>query len=756
VIKMKAILKPEDLFKFKSPGDPQVSPDGTMVAYVVSQADKKADKNLTYIWVAPVNGGKRRRITSTGKDRAPRWSPDGKRLAFISERSGKPQIWIMEMEGGEAWHLVTDEAVRGVPVWSPDGKYIAFVARAFTKSDTWIPYPGAPEWDRRRALEQAERALAGKNKSGTGEKASEGNGGKRVSDVKVITRFRYRFDGIGYFGDLRNHIFMVRVPESSPDRGEVKGNTRRLTTGDYDHDSPAFSPDGRYIAFTAVRRDDADYLQKQDIWLLEVSTGRLIQLLDGDGPCFYPRWSPDGRKIAFSGHDNSYKGSTTPCLWVLDVESFLKEIDQRGNLSSPKPLTLKNAQNLTVGMDKPLGNRVSSDVRYAILLPPFSWKNENTLLFLSCDKGATGLYEVSVESGEIATLWHDPGKTVAAFSENSGTLVLQVGSPTQPEELYLFKKDAGTGCKTQNYGCHEAKEGFLPEKETACADEREDQKASDRVHCLTRLTNCNAWLEEVSLGEFERFSYTGADSWDIDGWLVYPSGYEKGKRYPLVLYIHGGPHGVYGSAFMFQAQIFASKGYAVLYTNPRGSQSYGQKFAYACVGDWGGKDYQDIMAGVDEVIARGIADPKRMFVTGWSYGGFMTSWVVTQTNRFKAAVAGAVVTDRYSMYSTSDITFFGEHHFGGMPWDEPERVLERSPIAHVRKVQTPVMLLHGEGDLRCPVSQSEEFYLALKRLGKTAVFIRYPGEFHGFTKPSHRFDRYARMVAWFDHYLNVT
>jgi len=716
---VRTVLKPEDLYKFRNTGDPQVSPDGSKVLFVVSQADKKSDKNLSNIWVVDTSGGKPRRLTASGKDRSPRWSPDGKRMAFISNRSGKPQIWIMEMGGGEPWLLSTDQAVRSAPVWSPDGKYIVFTARDFTKDETWVPYPGAPEWDRKRAEEQAKKMLSGKNqKESEDEKDGKKDG---VFDVKVITRFRYRFDGIGYLGDIRNHAFIVAVPESPPESGEVKGNVRRLTQGDYDHDTPSFSPDGKYLVISALRREDADYLQKQDLWLLDVATGRMVQVMDGLGPCGGARWSPDGKKIAFVGNDRSYGNSTTQALWVLEVEGFIRDLESREGLSAPAPISMKDALCVTRELDRPVGNPVSSDMRYASEETPFVWEDGNTLLFLACDRGATGVYRAVLGSGkaELSRIWYDPAKTVAAFDKAGGKTVLQIGSPVETDDLYLFDEGAEA-----------------------------DKK-------LTRITDSNPWLCKVNLGNFHRFTYKGDKDWDIDGWLIYPAGYEQGKRYPTVLFIHGGPHGVYGSSFMFQCQIFASKGYAVLYTNPRGSQSYGQEFAYACVQDWGGSDFRDIMSGVDYVINTGVADPSNLFVTGWSYGGYMTSWTITQTKRFKAAIAGAIVANRYSMYGTSDIPFFSEHHCGGLPWEAREKYFERSAIAYATRVETPVMFIHGEGDLRCPISQSEELYLSLKRLGKTAVFVRYPGEFHAFTKPSHKFDRYERMVAWFDHYASV-
>ena len=712
---MPRTLTPEDIYKFRKHGDAHISPDGSRVLFVAAQADKKEDGELTNIWMVDTEGGKPKKLTASGKDRFPRWSPDGKRFAFVSDRSGKAQIWIMEAEGGEPWLAKTEQSVMGPPVWSPDGRFIVFVSRAFTKSYTWVPYPGAPDWDRKRAEDQAKQALLDKHVP----EGKDNSAHERISDVKVINRFTYRFDGVGYLGDLRSHIFVVSVPDAQPESGEIEGNVRRLTCGDYDHVEPRFSPDGKYLVITALRCDDADYMEKQDLWLVEVSTGRMIQILDGKGYIRCPVWSPDGSKIAFVGTDGSYGSSTSASLWVLEVEDFLHRLEAGEVFSLPAPLCLADAHNVTQDLDRPVGDHVSSDVSYIGEDLPFAWKDEESLLLLVCDKGATGLWEavLNAETGkyEVECLWHDPLRNVLGLRVGGGKTILQVGSPSETDSLYMFNFD---------------------EKDSA----------------LTELFESNLWLKEVDLGCCERFTYKGDEGWDIDGWLIYPAGYEKGKKYPTVFFIHGGPHGTYGSAFMFQCQIFASKGYAVVYVNPRGSESYGQKFAYACVGDWGGSDFKDIMAAVDHVVDMGVGDPDRLFVTGWSYGGFMTSWIVTQTNRFKAAIAGAIISDRYSMYGTTDIPLFMEHHCGGFPWQIRDKYFERSAIAYVENVETPIMFIHGEGDLRCPISQSEEFYLSLKRLHKTAVMVRYPGEFHGFTTPSHKFDRFERMLAWFDYY----
>ncbi len=749
------VLKPDDLYRFKNVGDAQVSPDGAKILFVVSQADKKTDGSLTNIWLADVSARSYRRFTSSDKDRHPRWSPDGRRFAFVSSRSGRAQIWIADMAGGESWHLETEQRIGGAPLWSPSGRYILFPSKDFVKTATWFPYPGAPWWDRRRAEFQAKKALAGTNRTKSSvlpDLDISGLPGGIESEVKVITGARYRFDGVGYLGDLANHFFMVNVPDSPGQSGKASGAVRRLTHGDYNHLEAAFSPDGRYLAVVAQRSENAEYLQKQDLWLTDVSTGRTSMLLEGLGTVRAPSWSPGGDKIAFLGHDGSFGGSTTEGLWVLEVEAFVRDFEGNRSRSAPKCLTLCDAVNLTKGLDRPMGDRVSSDMRQPSGSLPYFWEDPKTIVFLACDKGATGLFQVSVynadkrpgeswdERSATRKIWHDPHRSVSALSRAAGfatkdgsraktvmkTCVLQIGSPTEPDNLYLFNPDAEKGKR------------------------------------LRQFTDFNGWLSEFALGQCKRFTYKGDEDWDVDGWLLDASCTEKDDKAkdqkdgtcgsPAVLFIHGGPHGVYGSAFMFQCQIFASRGYTVLYTNPRGSQSYGQNFAYACVKDWGGAYYRDIMAGMDHVVSLGTVDPANLFITGWSYGGYMTSWAITQTRRFKAAVAGAIISNRYSFWGTTDIPMFCEHHCGGFPWASHQDYFERSAIDFAPNVDTPVMFIHGEEDLRCPISQSEEFFMALKYLGKTAVFIRYPAEFHSFVKPSHKFDRFERMISWFDHY----
>lgn len=691
-------LRPEDMFAFKAAGDAQLSPDGQLGVYVIQRHDGDKEKTENDLYLADLATGQIRRLTSTGNNDSPRFAPSGNRLAFLSSRTDKSQIYILDLDGGEAWQLPTEESV-GSYTWFPDGERIAYTAKVFSKGEDWAPYLGAPESDAPRLKEIAARA----NK-----KDKKADGDKKPNEIKVITRFRYRLDGVGYLGDLRRQIFVTPVPANAP-LDEIKPQGRQVTGGDYDHDYPTISPDGRYLIAAARRTETADYDQKQDLWLFEIETGAAHLLYDAPGPTGSPLWSPTGKLVAFTGHDRAVNVSTSNDLWLLNVERFVGEVDQEDTI---QPYTQQSAINITRPLDRPVGCYAGAELRYAGGSSMF-WQGEQ-LYFLISDHGASGIHMTDA-SGRVTPVMVDAARSISSLHGGQGKLLYTASTPAQPEELYLHDGQA--------------------------------EKALARVN--------DALLAEVELGCWEKIIYPSDDGQPVDGWVIYPVGHEPGKQYPLVLLVHGGPHGAYGPSFMFNAHLFAGQGYAVIYTNPRGSQTYGQQFACCIDKNWGDRDYADVMAGVDAVLARGFVDPARLFVYGWSYGGYLTTWIVTQTKRFKAACAGAPVVDLHSDYGTADMTWANEHEYGGRPWKEGEHLLKHSPISYADQVETPLLLLHGEGDLRCPIIQSEEFYTALKRQGKVAVMVRYPGEYHGPRRHLHRLDRYQRLLAWFGHYNQV-
>lgn len=676
-------LEPRDIFNIKTVGKAELSPDGKHIVYVVQRIDEEKDKALTDLYLAEVASDNIRRLTSSGQENSPRFSPDGRRIAFTSKRSGKEQIWILELAGGEAWHLPTQQIVASFE-WGPDGQSIFYSAKLFSRIQDWVPYPGAPDYDSARL-----KTMATKLDEKKDDKAQE-------NAVKVITSFRYRVDGTGYFGDLKTHVFVTPVPNQPPMHA-LEFQERQITSGDWNCSSFSVSPDGKYLAVSSCHSDNPELEGKSDLWLYEVATGREHLLFDAPGPTSNPLWSPCGKFLAYCGHDRRCGLSTTSHLWLLDTTQV------------KRPLTQEDAIPVTFPLDRPVGAYDGAELS----LPgghKLFW-DQNKLYFLMTDRGRSGLYETDT-AGNVKPVLANSQRSITSAHGMGNILVYTASSPNQVEELYI------------------------------------SSNGSERP-----LTGANTeFVKTVALGDWEHLAYQGRDGQDLDGWVIYPVGYEKEKQYPLLLLIHGGPHGAYGPSFRFIGQQFAGRGYVVLYTNPRGSESYGQEFACCIDKDWGNKDYTDIMAGVDALIALGCVDENRMFAHGWSYGGYMSCWIATQTKRFKAICAGASVTNLLSDYGTSDITLSDEWEYGGQPWQDAQHLLEHSPLHHVENVQTPLLLLHGENDLRCPISQTEEFYIALKRLGKDVTMVRYPEEFHGLRRPIHRVDRYQRLISWFDYH----
>ncbi len=699
----KRAFNPDDVFDLKCSGDAHLSPDSRSVAYVTQYHDKSKEKSFTDIYLASVETAESRRLTTSGKDRSPRWSPDGRRIAFVSDRSGKAQIWVIDVGGGEAWRIPTKQAVQGDPVWSPDGSRIFFTASAFAKPEDWVPYPGAPGDDRQRAVDQANRALSPKSEGAQDGKPQE-NG--KPNDIKVVTRLRYRMDGMGYFGDLRRQVFSVPVPDFAPE--ESAGLGQQLTSGDYDHNSPCVTPCGKYVVVSATREDDADFRQESDLWLFEVASLKAHLLYDSPGPANSPRVSPDGKYVAFLGHDRKRGHSTRTDLWLLPIGDFMEAVSGGG---SPAPLTVNDALNLTARFDRQAGGMAGAEPRYGGMGPSVNWDG-STLYFTLEDHGEVFIYSASGPVWTPSKALGQVGRPMSGYDVRNGVFAYQSSTATSPEDVFVLK---------------------------------------DRAE--KRLTNANDdFMAGIATGNSEKFTYLAGDGLELDGWVIYPHGYQAGQKYPTVLLVHGGPHGAYSSAFMWSGQFFASHGYAVIYCNPRGSTSYGQEFMACIDGDWGNKDYTDVMSCVDAAVNKGFVDERNVFLHGWSYGGYWTVWAVTQTGRFKAACAGACVSNMHSDYGTSDIMWADEHEYGGKPWEDADLLLDRSALSHVQDVTTPILLLHGENDLRCPISQTEQFYVGLRRLGKTAVMVRYPEEYHGLRRPLHRIDRYRRMLAWFDYY----
>lgn len=670
-------LAAEDLLDLALPGDVNLSPDGSLVAYTLQTIDKEKNEYRSRIYVvAP--GQAPRQYTGGEKDSTPRWSPDGTRLAFVSNRSGSNQLWVLHRQGGEAHQLTKIKGDCSNPVWSPDGRYLAFVAK--------LP----PEGIKPEAKDEEEKDLFKKfNK-----------------DVKVITRLWYKLDGVGYFDEKRSHICVIPVsPEGTP-----AGEPRQLTSGDFDHKDPAWSPDGRYLAFVANRRPDADWHPATaDLHIIPVEGGEIRTLTSSNLAAAAPAWSPDGRTIAFIANDPEESGYDNPEIYLVLVEG-----------GQPRCLTYH--------LDRAWANEAISD-----LLGPagaaLTWSPDGqSLYYFASEAGRVNLYRIDVASGEAQPLTTGEQMVYSfSFNRDRSRVALAITSFTEPGDIYLAQPG--------------------PAGHTA-------------PWTLERLTEVNGqFLRAVELSQPEKFNFrAGPEEPLVDGWVMRPAGFIPGKKYPTILEIHGGPMGMYGVGMFFEFQWLAANGYAVVFTNPRGSLGYGRDFCRAIRGQWGDKDYRDVMAGIEEAVRRyDFIDGDKLGVAGGSYGGFMTNWILGHTDRFRAAVTMRSVVNRHSAMGTSDMGFNRMKQYGNVPWwEDPTPYWQQSPLAHAGKITTPVLIEHQEGDLRVPIEQGEQLFAVLKFLNRPVKFVRYPGEFHGMSrngKPWHRVYRLKVNLEWFDQYL---
>jgi len=695
----------EDLFRVKMIGDPQPSPDGSRIAYVVTQMDTEADTYRSQLWIIPAAGGTPIRYTGGRNDSAPRWSPDGRRLAFVSRRddgtdkgkkAARAEIWILETAGGEAWQLTTTLHGAAEPNWSPDGAFIAYTSRIGGAEDA--DAPGA---------EGSKEDVA---RDGAGAKP------KKKSDVLVVTDIRYKADGIHQLlvGRGYKHLFVAEVPQEA---GTPRAG-RQLTDGEWDDSAGVWSPDGTRLAFTSNRTPDRDFNNHSDLWVVSAIAGEPRTLTATSGPAMLPAWSPDGATIAYLGHVNPepFGRYANTDVWTVAADG-----------GTPK--------NLTAAFDHSFSGGVGGDLRSGVVAQPPFWSADGASIYATAiERGMEHLCRVDLAGTTAEPTRRDSGRGGAEPTRIiAGARAVMNVRPSADGRVVFTASDM-----------------LNPGDLFSCAPDGTDER---------RLTDLNKELfAEVALSEARHFTYAGADDWELDGWLMEPVGRQEGRRYPLALEIHGGPAGQYGFSFFHEFQVLAAQGFGVLFTNPRGSTGKGAAFTIANRSRWGEEDYRDLMAGVDAAIAQHAwIDPARLGVLGGSFGGYMTNWIVGHNDRFKAAVTMRCVSNLFSFFGTSDIGFtFMEMQFETEPWDDLAKLLKYSPITYVRNIKTPLLILHSEQDFRCPIEQSEQLFISLKKLGRTTEFVRFPDEDHNLSrggKPTHRAERLEHIVRWFGKYL---
>jgi len=679
-----------DLFKFVWIADPQISPDGSRVAFVRVWVNQKADRYDSALWIAPTNGGAARQLTAGPRDSSPRWSPDGKQLAFVrsAEKEGKPQppqIYLLAFDGGEAQPLTDVPRGAGAPEWSPDGKTIAFA--------------GSEDLSKPAVTKDKVMTEGGEVK----EKPSDG--AERVSDVRVITRATYRFNGPGYLNPkVKSHIWTVAVPASPGETPKPK----QITRGNFDEGNFSWSPDGKRIYFVANRMLEPYYEPpRADLYSIAPDGSDEKKIIGFDGGMRGYSFSADGKRIAFGGSPTHkpIRSYTQPDLFVAD------------NIAGATP------KNLTASYDFDIGAGLAGDQRAPRGGSPGSviWSKDGRTLFVTvAEHGRANLKRIDAAMGKVEALTTGDHEVMSyTATPDTSKMALLISTSVNIGDLFLLDTASGK---------------------------------------LTQLTRINDELfSQLNLTHPEEIWYNSFDGKRIQAWIQKPPDFDSSKKYPFIIQIHGGPHAAYGFTFTHEFQWMAAKGYVVLYTNPRGSTSYGQDFGNIIQYNYPGDDYKDLMAGVDEVLKRGYLDEQRLGVTGGSGGGVLTNWTVGHTQRFKAAVSQRSIADWAGFWYTADFTLFQPTWFRGAPWEDPEDFVKRSPITYIKNVTTPMMFIEGEVDWRTPANEGgEAMFRALKYRRIPTVMVRFPNESHELSRsgaPWHRIERLQHITNWFDKYL---
>ncbi|MFQ5700759.1 MAG: prolyl oligopeptidase family serine peptidase [Acidobacteriota bacterium] len=648
------ILQPVDIFEMEYASDPRISRNGKRVVYVRNTMDIMADRRRSRLWMVNFEGTDNRPLVAGEQDVFfPRWSPDGKRLAYLAAADGKAQIFLRWMDTGQTARLSHLQHPPSGLAWSPDGKWLAF--------SMFVPDPAPP------LVHMPDKP----------------KGAVWAKPPRVIRQVKYRADGTGFLEEGYSQLFVLPAEGGTP---------RQITSGPFNHGGQiAWTPDAAALIVSANRHEDWPLNPRDsEISEVRVADGAIEALTDRRGPDTSPVVSPDGRLIAYLGFDDHLQGYQVTHLYVMRRDGS----DRR----------------LVTG-------RLDRDVRQ-----PRWNSNSAGLYFQYDDQGDTKLAYISLDGHQ----------------ENLGE---HLGSAS------IGRPYSGASFTVAPDG-HVAATVTRPERP---ADVAVGRRGISSLRVVTHLND--DLLDDKRLGRVEEIRFaSGYDQWPLQGWIVYPPDFDGSRQYPMILEIHGGPFANYGDRFSAEIQLYAAAGYVVLYLNPRGSTSYGEEFGNLIHHAYPGHDYDDLMSGVDAVLQRGFVDADNLFVTGGSGGGVLSSWIVGKTDRFRAAVVAKPVINWTSFMLTSDIyNSVYQYWFAKLPWEDPAQYLARSPLSLVGNVTTPTMLLTGEQDHRTPISESEQFYQALKLRKIETALVRIQESGHGIArKPSNLIAKVLHVLAWFE------
>ncbi len=651
----------DELFGMQEVSDAQISPDGQFVAYAVNSTKLKDDKTESRIWMVPATGGDAVALTAEGNSSShARWSPDGKFLAFLSEREeGKTQVYLLNRMGGEAQRLTGAAQDVESFEWAPDSKRLVVVLRDPTEEEL--------------------EAAANKAKDGAEDKASASGKKAKAQKPWVIDRLQFKEDTVGYLDRRRTHLYVFEIAARS---------LKQVTSGDYDDSEPAWSPDGKQLAFSSNRsQPDPDATYDTEIWVVAADNtdkgATLTQVTKSAGEHHSAAWSPDGKSLAFTTRRDP------------------KLLEYATRQLAVSPASGGEEKVLTGALD-----RMSSSPRFA--------PDGKSIYFIADDDGTQILAQLSLAGGKISRPISGRIMLESYSFSRDGALVGAISTTDRPFEIF-----AVAGGK------------------------------------LTRLSHVNdVWAAQLKWSSGEYVSFKSKDGTVVHGYQYKPADYVAGKKYPAIVRPHGGPVWAYYAEYQDIAQLLAANGYVVLLPNPRGSSGYGQDFCKAIFADWGNKDFEDDMAFVDYAIAQGIADPDKLGVGGWSYGGISTDFIIGKTQRFKGAISGAGAAEFTSMWGHDQYVRDYVTELG-LPWEHRDVWARVAPFYNMKNITTPTLFVGGSIDWNVPILGGEQMYQSLKALGRETELVVYPDEYHEFKTPSHIKDLNERFLAWYAHYVKA-